>query len=146
MVYLGRVLRLPALRKGSLTMEAAQKYPVTAGRSSGRTGPPEFGGLESRWTPEDDQRTPGYAMTEQDEQQFVICARLRELGYARKRHVRLYGEEFHLISDPIPEGDGFAVEGIARRSGKSRLIRIPLSIVHTLRQELALDTQPDIAA
>ena len=85
-------------------------------------------------------------MTKQGDKQFAICARLRELGYASKRHVRLYGEEFHLISDPIPEGDGFAVEGIARRSGKSRLIRIPLSIVHTLRQELRFDTQPDIAA
>lgn len=88
----------------------------------------------------------GYAMTKQGDKQFVICARLRELGYASKRHVRLYGEEFHLISDPIPEGDGFAVEGIARRSGKSRLVRIPLSIVHTLRQELMLDRQSDIAA
>lgn len=102
-------------------MEAAQEYRVTAGWSSGRTG---------------------LTMSKQ----LVICARLRELGYAKKRHVRLYGEEFQLISDPIPEGDGFAVEGIARRSGKSRLIQIPLSIVHTLRQELALDTQPDIAA
>jgi len=88
----------------------------------------------------------GYAMTKHGDKQFVICARLRELGYASKRHIRLYGEEFHLISDPIPEGDGFAVEGIARKSGKSRYIRIPLSVVHTLRQELTLDTQPDIAA
>ena len=85
-------------------------------------------------------------MTKQGDKQFVICERLRELGYASKRHVRLYGEEFYLVSDPIPEGDGFAVEGIARRSGKSRLIRIPLSVVHTLRQELTFDTEPDIAA
>jgi len=85
-------------------------------------------------------------MTKQGDKEFVICARLRELGFASKRQVRLYGEEFHLISDPIPEGDGFAVEGIARRSGKSRLIRIPLSVVHTLRQELTLITERDIAA
>jgi hypothetical protein len=62
MVYLGVRSDCPLLRKGSLTMEAAQKYRVTAGWSSGRTGltisssapnaihltaPPEFGGLES---------------------------------------------------------------------------------------------------
>jgi len=57
-----------ALRRGRLTMEAAQKYGVVAWWSSGKTGlaksnsapnaihftaPPEFGGLEGRWTPED---------------------------------------------------------------------------------------------
>src|SRR5712691_3029587 len=56
------------LRKGRSTMEGAQKYRVIAWWSSGRTGlaksnsapnaihftaPPEFGGLEGRWTPED---------------------------------------------------------------------------------------------
>jgi hypothetical protein len=85
-------------------------------------------------------------MTKPCDKQLVICERLRELGYASERHVRLYGEQFYLISDPIPEGDGFAVEGIARGSGKSRCIRIPLSIVHTLRRELTFETQPEVAA
>ena len=59
---------LPGLEEGRLTMEAPQKYRVAAWWSSGRTGlaksdsapnvihftaPPEFGGLEGRWTPED---------------------------------------------------------------------------------------------
>lgn len=85
-------------------------------------------------------------MTKQRNRQIVVCERLRELGYASERHVRLYGEEFHLVSDPVLDGDGFAVEGIACKSGKSRFMRIPLSIIHTLRQELTFDTQPDIAA
>src|SRR5438046_9377963 len=56
------------LKEGRLTMEGAQKYRIIAWWSSGRTGlaksnsapnaihftaPPEFGGLEGRWTPED---------------------------------------------------------------------------------------------
>jgi hypothetical protein len=85
-------------------------------------------------------------MTKQCDKQFVICERLRELGYASEGHIRLYGEEFYLVSDPIPDGDGFAVEGIARGSRKSRYIRIPLSIVHTLRREVMSDTHADIAA
>jgi hypothetical protein len=85
-------------------------------------------------------------MTKPCDKQLVICERLRELGYASERHVRLYGEQFYLVSDPVPEGDGFAVEGIARGTGKSRYIRIPLSIVHTLRQELTFETQSDVAA
>ena len=93
-----------------------------------------------------DQGRRGYAMTKQGNRQVVICERLRDLGYANERHIRLYGEEFHLVSDPVPDGDGFAIEGIACRSGRSRYVRIPLAIVHTLRKELTFDTQPDIAA
>src|SRR5258708_7042839 len=66
----------------------------------------------------------------------VICEKLRKLGFAQERNIRLYGEEFHLISNPIPDGDGFAVDGIARVSGDQRRIRVPLSIVVTIRQEL----------
>src|SRR6266851_10312821 len=36
-------------------------------------------------------------MTKQSDRQLVICERLRELGYAQERHIRLYGEEFYLV-------------------------------------------------
>lgn len=85
-------------------------------------------------------------MTRQHDKQRALCEKLRKLGYARARHVRLYGEDFHLISDPFPEGDGFVVEGIARRSGRSRVVRIPLSTVHTLQRELTFEAQSEIAA
>jgi len=83
-------------------------------------------------------------MTNRNDRRQIICERLQELGYAREKHIRLYGEEFHLVSNPIPDGDGFAVEGITRKSGNIRRMRIPLSLVHTLRKELAVDTQPDL--
>jgi hypothetical protein len=85
-------------------------------------------------------------MTRQHDKQRALCEKLRKLGYARARHVRLYGEDFHLISDPFPDGDGFVVEGIARRSGRSRVVRIPLSTVHTLQRELTFEAQSEIAA
>jgi len=85
-------------------------------------------------------------MSREHDKQLAICEKLRKLGYCRERHMRLYGEEFYLISDPIPEGEGFAVKGIARRSGKSRYIRIPLSTVHPLRREVVLDTELEVAA
>ena len=85
-------------------------------------------------------------MSKPCDQQFFICARLSELGFASEQRVRLYGEEFYLVSDPVPDGDGFAVEGIACGSVKSRRIRIPLSIVHVLRQERIFDMQLDLAA
>jgi len=65
-----------------------------------------------------------------------ICERLQELGYAREKHIKLYGEELHLLSNPVPDGDGFAIEGIARRSGNTMRMRIPLSLVMTVSKEL----------
>lgn len=58
----------------------------------------------------------------------------------------MYGEEFHLISNPFPDGNGFAVKGIEQASGESRIMRIPLSLVQTLKRELALLERPKIAA
>ena len=60
-------------------------------------------------------------VTKTGDSRLAICKRLREFGYASNHHIRLYGEEFYLASDPIPDDDGFAIEAIARRSGKSRL-------------------------
>jgi hypothetical protein len=75
-------------------------------------------------------------MTNRTDNPKTICERLQELGFAREKHIKLYGEEFHLVSNPVADGDGFAVEGIARSSGNIRRMRIPLSLVQTLRKEL----------
>jgi hypothetical protein len=32
-----------------------------------------------------------------------ICARIKHLGYAKSGRVRLYGEEFEVVSDPCQE-------------------------------------------
>ena len=83
-------------------------------------------------------------MTKGNDRRRVICERLQELGYAREKHIRLYGEEFHLVSDPVPDGDGFVVEGTTHLSGDVRRVRIPLSLVVTVKKELAFDEQLDI--
>jgi len=78
-------------------------------------------------------------MTNPNDRRQVICARLQELGYAREKHIRLYGEEFHLLSNPVPDGEGFAVEGVTRMSSSVRRVRIPLSLVYTVEKEFALE-------
>ena len=74
--------------------------------------------------------------------EVLICERLKKVGYTQEREIRLYGEEFHLISNPFPEGNGFAVEGIEHASGKTRIMHIPLSLVQTLRRDV-LRPRPD---
>lgn len=78
--------------------------------------------------------------------EVLICERLKKFGYSQERQIRLYGEEFHLISNPFPDGNGFAVEGMEHTSGNLRIMRIPLSLVQTLKRELALLDRPKKAA
>ncbi|HSZ61810.1 MAG TPA: hypothetical protein VK828_08425 [Terriglobales bacterium] len=78
-------------------------------------------------------------MINRNEKRQNICERLQQLGYEREKNIRLYGEEFHLVSNPVPDGDGFAIEGISRRSVGVRRVRIPLSLVQTVRKEFALN-------
>ena len=37
----------------------------------------------------------------------TICAQVKRLGYAAAKRIRLYGEEFEVVSDPFPEADGW---------------------------------------
>jgi Fe2+ transport system protein FeoA len=70
-----------------------------------------------------------------------VCERLRKFGFAENRHIRLYGEDLDLVSNPVPRGNGFAVEAVNRRTGNSQLVGIPLSLISILKRELALRKQ-----
>jgi hypothetical protein len=71
------------------------------------------------------------------ERPLLVCERLRKLGYSSARTIRLYGEELHLISDPMPDGNGFSVEAIAGRSMSVKRVGIPLSVVTMIEREIA---------
>ena len=66
-----------------------------------------------------------------------ICEKLKALGYAHRERIRMYGEEFDLISNPISDGNGFAIEAVSRKSGNARMLRIPLSILQMISKDLA---------
>lgn len=60
-----------------------------------------------------------------------LCERLKRLGFAQENRMRLYGQEFDLVSDPfIVENDVVFVDAIERKSRIQRRVRIPLPIVH----------------
>lgn len=72
----------------------------------------------------------------ENEKRIFLCERLRRLGYTRQRRIKLYGEEFELISNPAPDGNGYVIDGVSCKSGGSRHIRIPLTLVHMIEHEL----------
>ena len=67
-----------------------------------------------------------------------ICERLKTLGYEHKNRIRMYGEEFDLISNPMSDEQGFAIEAVSRKTGNARKLRIPLSIVQMIAKEATL--------
>jgi hypothetical protein len=74
-----------------------------------------------------------------------VGERLKALGYAQPNRIRIYGEEFDLTSNPIPDGNGFAIEAISRKSGLARRLRIPLSILQMISRDLAASSFRDAA-
>ena len=46
------------------------------------------------------------------------CARIKHLGYVASRRVRIYGEEFELLSDPFPQADQIAIRAKAKSDSK----------------------------
>ena len=64
----------------------------------------------------------------------TLCETIKHLGYAQHNQVKLYGEVFDLVSDPISVGDNFVfVDALERKSGQIRRVRIPPAIVQMAR-------------
>ena len=69
-------------------------------------------------------------------QEVVVREKLKRIGYSKGNRVRIYGQEFDLISDPVPMQENVIfVDGVELRSGETRRIRIPLPIVRMVCQD-----------
>ena len=66
------------------------------------------------------------------------CARIKHLGYVASRRVRIYGEEFELLSDPFPEADRIAIRAKAKGDSSVRILRLPVTIVQSGRRPRAV--------
>jgi hypothetical protein len=75
-------------------------------------------------------------MTRIDGIDAELCEKLKALGYAERNQIRIYGEEFDLLSNPISDEHGFSIEAKSHKSGEARRLRIPLSILYMMRKEL----------
>jgi hypothetical protein len=64
-----------------------------------------------------------------------VCARLQKMGYARSKHIRMYGQEFEVVSDPFPQGDGIAIQAFSKRETQARTLRLPLSILQVVTRK-----------
>jgi hypothetical protein len=63
-----------------------------------------------------------------------ICAHVKHLGYSTSRRVRLYGEDFNVVSDPFPEADGIAVRVTTIKDSKIRVLQIPATVLQAVKR------------
>jgi hypothetical protein len=61
-----------------------------------------------------------------------ICVRVKRLGYAARERIRLYGEEFEVISDPFPDADGIAVNVKTKKDANVRVVRLPATVLQSV--------------
>jgi len=62
-----------------------------------------------------------------------ICASVKRLGYAVSEHIRLYGEEFEVVSDPFPDADGIALNVRTKKDANVRVVRLPATVLQSVR-------------
>jgi hypothetical protein len=65
-----------------------------------------------------------------------VCAHVKHLGYAAARRVRLYGEDFEVVSDPFPEADGIAVRVTTKKDSKIRILQLPATVLQSVRRRV----------
>jgi len=69
--------------------------------------------------------------------QTDLCERLKLLGFTQGEQVRLYGLQFELRGDPLVMADNLVlIDAIDRKSGESRRVRIPLTILNMASADL----------
>lgn len=62
-----------------------------------------------------------------------ICESVKRLGYGASHNIRLYGEEFEVISDPFPEAGGIAVNVRTKKSEEIRVLQLPATVLQSVK-------------
>jgi hypothetical protein len=66
-----------------------------------------------------------------------VCASVKRLGYGARQNIRLYGEEFEVISDPFSEAGGIAVRVEAKKGNRGRVIQLPATVLQSVRRPVS---------
>ena len=63
----------------------------------------------------------------------IPLAAVQTQRYATSRRIRLYREEFEVVSDPFPEADGIAVHVTTKKDSSIRILRIPATVLQSAK-------------
>ena len=65
-----------------------------------------------------------------------VCARIRQFGYAVSQRIRIYGEEFDVLSDPFPSDGGIAIHVRSKRTLQARVLQLPATVIHRVSEQV----------
>jgi hypothetical protein len=57
------------------------------------------------------------------------CAKIRKLGFTTSSHIKMYGQDLELMSDPFEEGGHTAVRVVSEADQTERTVHLPVSIL-----------------
>jgi hypothetical protein len=83
-------------------------------------------------TESEDNVAPQSSLSPEEE-----CTHIKQVGYAASKRIRIYGEEFEVLSDPFPTPDGIAIHVRSMRSSLIRVLQLPTTITHRVSRPLA---------
>jgi hypothetical protein len=66
-----------------------------------------------------------------------ICANVKRLGYGASQRIRLYGQEFEVVSDPFPDADGISVHAKTERDTSVRVVRLPATVLQSVKRKFS---------
>jgi hypothetical protein len=64
-----------------------------------------------------------------------VCDQLQRMGYAQSKRIRIYGQEFEVVSNPFPQGNGIAVRAFSLRETRARTLQLPLPVVQMVTRQ-----------
>ena len=62
-----------------------------------------------------------------------IIESVKRLGYGASQNIRLYGEEFEVVSDLFPEAGGIAVSARTKKDDGIRVVQLPATVLQSVR-------------
>ena len=65
-----------------------------------------------------------------------VCAQIKKFGYAMSQKIRIYGEEFEVLSDPFASDEGIAIHVRSRRTSQTRVLLLPATVIHRVHQRV----------
>ena len=65
-----------------------------------------------------------------------VCARIRQFGYAASQRIRIYGEDFDVLSDPFPSDGGIAIQVRSKRTAQARVLQLPAGVIHRVSETI----------
>ena len=68
-----------------------------------------------------------------------VCEEVRKFGYSPTHNIRIYGEEFEVLSDPFPSDGGIAVHVKSKRSKQTRVLFLPSMVIRRTLRFVAAD-------